>query len=228
MHLREAALAVLQLKVLVTFAAERSTVTPVQQVIGLISELKKEVTQEGVKQADTYAKFACFCKDKSTAVSDNILKGKDELTKLSCKFEEASAQIKEKQEKLKKAINKKVELKNEYTDAKARLTRETGQYEKSDADMAEAISSLEKAITSLESSQPAATGFMVTKQAVKRNLALAEAMRLVDDGPKWSSMTSFLQEDISVDPSDPEYKFHSQSIIDILQELEKKNQNKEK
>jgi len=226
MHLREAALAVLQLKVLVTFAAERSTVTPVQQVIGLISELKKEVTQEGVKQADTYAKFACFCKDKSTAVSDNILKGKDELTKLSCKFEEASAQIKEKQEKLKKAINKKVELKNEYTDAKARLTRETGQYEKSDADMAEAISSLEKAITSLESSQPAATGFMVTKQAVKRNLALAEAMRLVDDGPKWSSMTSFLQEDISVDPSDPEYKFHSQSIIDILQELEKKIKTK--
>merc|ERR1719507_148099 len=44
------------------------------------------------------------------------------------------------------------------------------------------------------------------------------------DGPKWASAASFLQ--ARVDPDDPEYKYHSDGIISIMQKLEKEFRKK--
>lgn len=36
---------------------------PVSKVIKLLEDLKKEVQEDGKKEAESYNKFACFCKD---------------------------------------------------------------------------------------------------------------------------------------------------------------------
>jgi len=59
---------------------------------------------------------------------------------------------------------------------------------------------------------------------VKQSLAVADALKIISDGPKWAAASSFLQS--KVDPDDPEYKFHSQGIISIMEKLEKEFRQK--
>jgi len=99
------------------------------------------------------------------------------------------------------------------------LAKGTADYEAKEADLSKALSSLDRAIKTLESSQPTKASLLKIDQSVKNGLALAEAMKLVDEGPKWSSVAALLQQHAKVDPSDPDYKFHSQGIVDILKKL---------
>merc|ERR1719198_1920487 len=54
---------------------------------------------------------------------------------------------------------------------------------------------------------------LAVKADVKKSLELAQIMGVVKE-PKVKTVTAFLQS--SVDPSDPEYKYHSQGILDVL------------
>merc|ERR1719375_1514772 len=75
--------------------------------------------------------------------------------------------------------------------------------------------------------------------ALEQHLAQADALNLVDDHHKTAvtaflqgpaaflqSAGSFVQEDTSVDPNDPGYKFKSQGIIDVCEDLLKEYQEK--
>merc|ERR1719478_1609381 len=68
----------------------------------------------------------------------------------------------------------------------------------------------------MESSKPGAAkaGLLTMQHVLKTNPTFEKALNVLDQGPKW---TAFMQR--RVDPSDPEYKYHSQGIIDILQKL---------
>merc|ERR1719195_732942 len=60
-----------------------STDVPMKKVIDLLEGLKKEVEEEGKREAAVYDKFACFCKDNTKTKSDSIIKGKDGIGTLS-------------------------------------------------------------------------------------------------------------------------------------------------
>jgi len=47
---------------------------------------------------------------------------------------------------------------------------------------------------------------------------MAEVMDLVKS-PKQKTVVAFLQGKSKVDPNDPEYKYHSQGILDVLNDL---------
>jgi len=198
---------------------DRIRITPVEQVIKLLTDMKAEVAKTGAAEGKTYAQFACFCQDATMETSKSIMKEKDNVHTFAAGFEEKSAEVTTKQNELKKEIDKKVRLEGELKDTKSSLAKGTADYDEKDADLSKAISSLERAIKTLESSQPSA-GLVSIGQSIKKSLALAEALKLVDEGPTWSSVTALLQQGSGVDPSDPEYKFHSQGIIDILKKLE--------
>lgn len=177
--------------------------------------MKTEAEAEGEKEAKTYANFTCFCQDKTMSISKSIMKGKDSCHEYAAGFEEKSADITQKQDELKNEITKKVNLEAEKKARELSLVEDTATYEAADADLTKAISLLQRAIKTLESSQPTASLFSVG-QSVKKSLALAEALQLVDAGAKWSSL---LQLSSGVDPSDPEYKFHSSGIVTVLKKL---------
>merc|ERR1719198_925707 len=66
---------------------------------------------------------------------------------------------------------------------------------------------------------------LAVKADVKKSLELAQIMGVVKE-PKVKTVTAFLQS--SVDPSDPEYKYHSQGIIDVLSDTLKDFNNEKK
>merc|ERR1719502_455805 len=69
------------------------------------------------------------------------------------------------------------------------------------------------------------TELVAVKAQVKKSLEMAAALNLVQE-PKVKIVTAFLQS--SVDPSDPEYKYHSQGIIDVLSDTLKDFNNEKK
>jgi len=202
--------------------SELVTITPVEQVIKLMTDMKTEAEAEGENEAKTYETFTCFCKDKSMSISASIMKGKDDCHEHAAGFEEKSADITEKQDALKEEITRKVNLETEKKDRELQLVQDTAAYEATEADLTKAISLLERAIKTLKSSKPTESLFAIG-QSVKKSLALAEALKLVEAGPRW---TSFLQDVSGVDPADPQYKFHSQGIITVLEKLLEDFKNK--
>merc|ERR1719316_2285420 len=58
-------------------------VSPIQKVVDMLDELQREVITEGTKEAQTYNKFACFCKDVSHEKTLDIGEGQDDVDRLT-------------------------------------------------------------------------------------------------------------------------------------------------
>merc|ERR1719181_2134102 len=87
--------------------------------------------------------------------------------------------------------------------------------------MNKAISSLNKAIKAMENSKKGAALLQSDmREDLMETLAMADAMSMIA-APKRKSITSMIQGQASVDPEDPEYKFHSNDIVDLLKSLHK-------
>jgi chromosome segregation ATPase len=72
----------------------------------------------------------------------------------------------------------------------------------------------------MQDSKPAAALIQSSvKDDLLETLAMAEAMNFVA-APKTKVITSMIQGKASVDPSDPDYKYHSNDIIDLLKKLD--------
>merc|ERR1711865_1301023 len=63
--------------------AKEDKMAAVNKVIELLKDLKSTVMSEGEKEAASYNKFACFCKDMTTEKQDAIEKGEDDRERLS-------------------------------------------------------------------------------------------------------------------------------------------------
>merc|ERR1719502_2349201 len=63
-------------------------VSPVEKVITLLEDLKKETEDAGKKEASTYDTFACFCKDDTMKKSDAIKEEQDNIDELAATLEE--------------------------------------------------------------------------------------------------------------------------------------------
>merc|ERR1719183_2473016 len=193
-----------------------SEVTPVEKVIQLLEDLKAEVVASGEAEAKTYDEYACVCKDTTGAKSDSITSGQDNIESLSA---EIGAKTAEKEETETAVAERKKELEAhelKLAETKALLEKKAAEYEADAADLTKAISSLEGAIKALEASKP--TALLLERTGVQQSLALADALALIDSA-SMQKVGTFLQAGSAVDPADPEYKFRSQGIIDILEKL---------
>merc|ERR1719502_1614688 len=66
---------------------------------------------------------------------------------------------------------------------------------------------------------------LAVRTEVKKSLEMAAALNLVK-APKVKAMSALLQ--AKVDPDDPEYKYHSQGIIDVMSDVLKDFNNEKK
>merc|ERR1719171_2764508 len=190
-------------------------VTPIEKVITLLEDLKTSVEDEGKEEASTYDTFACFCKDKTSAKSDAITEGQDTIDESSATIEEQNALKVEKERELAE-FKKMIEtLKVEIAEAEAQRAKEKAEYDAVIADLEKAISSLEGAIKALEGSKP--VDLVQLRKTVRKSVALADALDL---NPKQRrAIDAFLQTEQDPDVPESDYEFHSQGIIDLLNEL---------
>jgi len=203
-------------------------VTPTEKVISLLEDLKAEVEADGTTEASSYDAFACFCKDTISSKSASIISGKDAIKSESSTIVLKTSN-KEDKEKLKADREKKdQELNNELSNTKATYDKAKAEYQAEDADLSKAISSLENAIQSMEDSKPVpgVGGLLqITNEMTEQisfSLALADSMGLIAT-PAREKVTAFLQQSqgARVDPLDSGFKFHSQPIIKIMNDLKK-------
>jgi len=196
------------------------SVSPVEKVITLLEDLVTECEEEGSAEAKTYDTFACFCKDNTDTKSTSILEGQDNIGTLSATIQEKTALKEEKSTEIQERKNRQEELATTLEDTKVRLAKERTEYEALTADLEKAISSLETAIAALGDSKPGAASFLSfkhdLKQQLKESIALAEVMGLAKSA-KVKQVSALLQG--KVDPDDANYKYHSQGIIDVLNDL---------
>merc|ERR1740129_1517491 len=68
----------------------------------MLEDLQKQILEEGEKEAATYNKFSCFCKDTTAEKTDAIEEGRDQKNDLTAKIEKLS----DKRDNLDKKIGK--------------------------------------------------------------------------------------------------------------------------
>jgi hypothetical protein len=67
-------------------------VSPVDKVLTLMNDLKSQVETEGAAEAETYNKFACFCKEKQLAKESSIESGEDDEAEQKATLQQQEAE----------------------------------------------------------------------------------------------------------------------------------------
>mmetsp|Transcript_118075 Transcript_118075/g.381092 ORF Transcript_118075/g.381092 Transcript_118075/m.381092 type:complete len:787 (-) Transcript_118075:164-2524(-) len=196
-------------------AAKQAKMKAVDTVVNLMTELQKEVAEEGEKEAATYDKFACWCKDVTGEKTTQIQDGKDAQSSLSTAInglrvdrdglDELVAKLVEEIEGLEKQISqregKKKMAKNEYKGVKA--------------DLKAGMVGLEGAIKAMKASkEPSLLQLRQVSGTVREALLLADALGL-GGAPARRAAAALLQQ-----PTE-DYNFHSGGIIETLETLQK-------
>jgi hypothetical protein len=201
---------------LLMICASSSRVTPIEKVIGLLEDLKKEVEDEGKAEAASYDKFACFCKDTTDKKSTSVKNGNDQIEKLSAAIAEKTQMKEEDTTELAERKETQQKLSADLDATITRCAKEKAEYEAEAADLSKAIQGLKDALKAMKDSKPAS--FLALRESLSKAIAMADVMN-VAISPKHRAVMALLQQKETVDPSDPEYKFHSQDIIDVCEKL---------
>jgi len=181
-----------------------NSVTPMQKVITLIQGLKGEVEAEGVKEAATYSKFACFCKKETASQSKAVREGTEKIGLLSADHGVQSAS-----EASENADNAKRKQKGEAFAASlasdtATCSAAKATYEASAADSNKAISSLKSATKSMNAAKPSL--IQVDMDQVRAALEL-------------DSVRAMVVKKTGVDPKSAGFAYHSNDIIALCTSL---------
>mmetsp|Transcript_59170 Transcript_59170/g.135375 ORF Transcript_59170/g.135375 Transcript_59170/m.135375 type:complete len:695 (+) Transcript_59170:112-2196(+) len=195
-------------------AALAAGVTPVEKVLTLLDDLKANIEQEGTAESQEYDRFACFCKDATGGRSSSILERKDESDILSASIAEDTASKVTKAQELAERKAKHEEMEAELAFTKDQLAKDTAQYNYNAADLSKAISSLSNAMTALHDAKtpPGAAVLLALRSSVAKGSQLARAL-----DSRLPKAQAFLQ--AKVDPTSPEYKYHSDGIISTIEDL---------
>jgi hypothetical protein len=199
-----------------------------EKVTKLLEDLKAEVKTNGRDEASAYSDYSCFCRDTTTSKSGSITSGQDSIGLLSADIAEKTATQSEKTSKLQERKTTQGELAAELKATEERCAKEQAEYEATDADLTKAISSLKSASDRMNTAKPASF-LELPLPGLQRSLALAEAMGFLKEPEQKAigNLHTFLQQAsnggkrMGVDPVDPEFRYHSQGIIDTIDNLHK-------
>jgi len=181
-----------------------------------MTKLKIEVEMEGKAEAATYKEFSCWCQDGTLARSDSVREGESSIARLASDMDSEDMNVKNLQKELMTAMQKKGEQEADLQSTSVQCQKDEADYEAANVELTKAIDSLTSAIDKLEGAKGGA--FIAIRDEVGRSLALADALKLANKTSHVGNTTALLQS--GVDPSDPDYKYHSQNIIDILKNLQ--------
>jgi len=196
-------------------AANEGKMAAVNKVVEMLEGLQQKVLHEGEKEAATYDKFACFCRDMTNEKTKAIKKGRDAKDELTATISKLMKERDALDEKI-AGLNTDIE---DATNAMAKLQRESDAglalYEKNEADLSAAVFGVTEAIKVLKASGSSLVQIQSVSKTVKTAVMLADALGLRSAK---SAAKIFLQEDPpSVNMEN--YKFHSGGIIETLEGL---------
>jgi len=200
-------------------AAIKAKMAAVGKVITMMDDLQKQVLAEGEKEAASYEKFACFCKDTTNEKTEAISRGSDERDTLTTRIGSLTDRRNDLDGTIQDLTKDIQDLEREKTKAQQERKQELGVYEGNAADLSGALEALAGAIEVLKSSKnPSLAQLNSIAKTVRTAAVLADALGVDSSSKIQLNMGFFLQQDPSVPMED--YKFHSESVITTLEKLQ--------
>lgn len=182
-------------------------ITPIGQVVNLLSNLQARLEDESKKDAAQYDKYACFCKEQLDEKVYAIERSGTKIEKLKAKIGELDPDIKDKNVEISSLSKKITELNKKITVGFNRRKQEHKKYKAAETDTSDGIDSLKASIDTLESAKD---------DISKDKSAFIQLQSFVGGFLKTGSLASFA----SLDTSDKQ--------LDALTELTKFSQNPDK
>jgi len=193
--------------------------TPLEKVMTMLGDLQAEVVTEGKAEAETYDKFACFCKDVTEEKSKAITDGSDEKSELEATINSEISTRDEMDGKINECVTRLGEIDEEVKELMKKRHAEKLEFDKNVLDMEGALQALEAAIAQLKASKPTLLQVKSIQKSVRRAISIADALGLTAGNPKAQKALSAMMIHQKAEVPDEVYEFHSQEIIDILEGL---------
>merc|ERR1719440_35227 len=127
--------------------------TPVDKVITLLTKLSKQVQEEGVAEAASYDKYACFCKDQADSKTYVIAKSDKKIEELEAAIEALQGEITALDEAVTEAQGKVEEEEKTQEEKKKARGKEQEEYAKERKSLVEAVHAVERALESMRNSR---------------------------------------------------------------------------
>jgi len=190
----------------------------VKKVLDLMEGLRTKILADGEKEAHSYDKFACFCKDTSAEKQAAIGENGDKKEELMATIDELSSMRDELDEDIKKLQQKIEDAEEDVKKANEERAKEKATFEQNEADMLSALQALDAAIASLKASKAASfVQLQGMAKTVRKALDMADALGFTGATQATQAVAALLQQDPSVPMQD--YDFHSDGIIGTLEKL---------
>lgn len=215
-----------------------TTVTPIEKVIQLLSDLEGKIIEEGKQAQKVYDDFAEFCEDRSKELGFEIKDGKAQVAELGAVIEKADAGI--------EALNTKIEevaasIATDEKDLKAATAiraKEAEDFAKEKAELLEIIDMLERAAgilkkemakgpsmlqTQLKSAGSLVQAFDILVQASALGAADAAKLTALVQRSSQAPEDADDEEDAAVGaPAAAAYESHSAGIVETIENLQEK------
>merc|ERR1719389_1366922 len=141
----------------------------------MLEDLQTQVITEGKSEAGTYDKFACFCKDKTDAITTGQASVED-LTATMNDKNSARAEVDTEIAGLNEDITR---MNDEIAAAKAQRKKDRAEYLKNKADVKDGISELDAAIKVLKIGQEMGESHLQTaSKTIRKAVLMADALNL--------------------------------------------------
>jgi hypothetical protein len=201
-------------KAKVDAAANEAKMAAVNKVVSMLEDLQAQVLEEGETEAASYNKFACWVKTTMKAKQEAIQKGKDDKASLSAAITKGTSDRKKLDTKIATIQKDIADAQTAMKEATATSDVSLSEYETNEADLAGALVALKGAIKMLKSSKnPSLLQLQGVSKTVRQAVIMADALGLNVPG------MSMLQEGEAPDVEMENYKFHSDSIVETLENL---------
>merc|ERR1719456_1250243 len=149
--------------------AAAASVTPVQQVLSMMDEMKAKGEKEMEEEQKIFATYAEWVDDRTKELAFEIKTGKTEIEELSAFIEKADNEVKELGAAITQLESDIAGLEKDKADATKVRDAEHAEYVKVSKDYGESVDALERAIQTL-TAQPESLGqaeMFLQRQAIK-------------------------------------------------------------
>lgn len=188
------------------------------KALHMLQALKDQVTVEGEVEVAAYNKFACFCKDTTTDRLASIATGKDQQSSLTTSINTLSSKRDTLDTTIEAALSAIAGLEADMKSLEGQRRKTLKLYQSNTADLNAGLAGLRGAIQQLKASKtPSLMQLHSVSETVRTAALLADALGL---GGKISNkaVTLLLQQPAN-DVQMEDYKYHSDGIIKVLEDL---------
>jgi len=152
---------------------------PIRKVVDLLQAMKKQVTEEGKKEAEMFEAFMCYCKNGSGNLDASIEAATAKIESLTASLKAANEKNAQTKADLKEHTASREEAKDTLAEATALRKKEAAAYAKFKSDSDTNIAALDKAIPAIEKGM--AGSFLQTQAAMRVRQFAMESAVLPDD-----------------------------------------------